>query len=55
MIPLPPDPFGRVEGGDSIVDGREPLPMFVRSHPAAPAGDRPQLGTIGPTTTSTAR
>src|SRR5947199_4721367 len=44
---LPLDPLGRVEGGDSIVEGRDVADVRPQSSVRYPLDDLTQLGTIG--------
>src|SRR6185437_15861304 len=44
---LPAEPLGRVEGGDSIVEGRNVADVGPQSSVAHPLDDLTQLGTIG--------
>src|SRR4051794_17766116 len=44
---LPLDPFGRVEGGDGVVEGRDVADVGPQSSVSHPLDDLTQLGTIG--------
>src|SRR3954451_9003680 len=44
---LPADPFGRVEGGNGIVEGRDLADVGPQSSVPHPLDDLAQLGTIG--------
>ena len=44
---LPADPFGRIESGDGIVEGRDVADVRPQSSVPRPLDDLTQLGTIG--------
>ena len=51
---LADDPFGRVEGGDGIVEGRDVADVGPQAPVPHPLDDLTQLGTIAATTKSIA-
>ena len=44
---LPVDPFGRIEGGDGVVEGRDLADVRPQPSIAHPLDDLTQLGAIG--------